>query len=38
LAKELLGVVIATASGDYRTKAAQLQQYDFTFWRRDISL
>ena len=38
LARELLDVVIDTASGDYRTKAAQLQQYDFMFWKRDISL
>jgi altronate hydrolase len=38
LAKELLDVVIDTASGDYRTKAAQLQQYDLTFWKRDTSL
>jgi len=38
LANELLDVVIGAASGDYRTKAAQLQQYDFTFWKRDISL
>ena len=38
LANELLDVVIDAASGDYRTKAAQLQQYDFMFWKRDISL
>ena len=38
LAKELLDVVIDTASGDYRAKASRSQQYDFMFWKRDISL
>lgn len=38
VANELLDLVIATAGGQYRAKADNLQQYDFQFWKRDISL
>jgi len=38
VAAGLLDQVIATASGQYTAKADRLQQYDFIFWKRDISL
>ena len=38
VATGLLDQVIATASGEYEAKADRLQQYDFIFWKRDISL
>ena len=38
VAAGLLDQVIATASGSYRAKADRLEQYDFIFWKRDISL
>ena len=38
VASELLDLVIDTASGKYTAKADRLGQYDFLFWKRDISL
>lgn len=38
VAGQLLDLVVATAGGGYQAKADRLQQYDFIFWRRDISL
>ncbi|NJO87483.1 MAG: UxaA family hydrolase, partial [Lewinella sp.] len=38
LGAELLQLLIATASGDYFTKAEQLGQNDFIPWKRGISL
>lgn len=38
VASELFDLVVATAGGKYRVKADRLQQYDFIFWKRDISL
>ncbi len=38
IAGRLLDLVVATAGGRYQTKADRLQQYDFMFWKRDISL
>ena len=38
VAADLLDMVVATAGGQYQTKAERLQQYDFMFWKRDISL
>lgn len=38
VASDLMDRVIETASGQYLTKADQLGQYDFIFWKRDISL
>jgi altronate hydrolase len=38
VAKGLFGMVVATAGGNYKCKADRLQQYDFLFWKRDISL
>ena len=38
VAGQLLDLVVATAGGQYQAKADRLQQYDFIFWRRDISL
>jgi altronate hydrolase len=38
VASGLLDRVIATASGQYQARADRLQQYDFIFWKRDISL
>ena len=38
IATGLLNMVIATAGGKYTAKADRLQQYDFIFWKRDISL
>jgi altronate hydrolase len=38
IATQLLNMVIATAGGQYQAKADRLQQYDFMFWKRDISL
>lgn len=38
VAARLLDLVVATAGGQYQAKADRLQQYDFIFWRRDISL
>ncbi|MBK4734339.1 UxaA family hydrolase [Noviherbaspirillum pedocola] len=38
VADGLLDMVIDTASGTYQAKADRLQQYDFIFWKRDISL
>tara|TARA_B100000989_G_scaffold273288_1_gene231328 strand:- start:819 stop:2444 length:1626 start_codon:yes stop_codon:yes gene_type:complete len=35
---ELLEYIIAVASGEKKTKAAQLEQYDFIPWKQDISL
>jgi len=38
VAAGLLDMVVATAGGQYAAKADRLQQYDFLFWKRDISL
>lgn len=38
IAEQLLEKVIATASGEYIVKADQLEQYDFLFWKREVSL
>jgi altronate hydrolase len=38
IADRLLDLVVATAGGRYQVKADRLQQYDFMFWKRDISL
>jgi len=38
VAGDLLDLVVSTASGSYRAKADRLEQYDFIFWKRDISL
>jgi len=38
LADDLLGLIQKTAAGQYQSKAERLQQYDFLFWKRDISL
>lgn len=38
VADQLLELVVATAGGQYQAKADRLQQYDFLFWKRDISL
>lgn len=38
LADDLLGLIQKTAAGEYQSKAERLQQYDFLFWKRDISL
>jgi altronate hydrolase len=38
VATGLFEMVVATASGQYQAKADRLQQYDFIFWKRDISL
>ena len=38
VAKGLFEMVVATAGGQYKCKADRLQQYDFIFWKRDISL
>jgi altronate hydrolase len=38
VANGLFDMVVATASGQYKCKADRLQQYDFIFWKRDISL
>ncbi len=38
VAGQLLDLVVATAGGHYAAKADRLQQYDFIFWKRDISL
>ncbi|WP_343632111.1 altronate dehydratase family protein [Roseateles sp.] len=38
VAGSLLDMVVATAGGQYQAKADRLQQYDFLFWKRDISL
>ncbi|MFZ5971990.1 MAG: UxaA family hydrolase [Bacteroidota bacterium] len=36
--EELLDLIIRVASGEYKTKAMQLQQYDFIPWKRGVSL
>lgn len=38
VARGLFDMVVATAGGKYQCKADRLQQYDFIFWKRDISL
>jgi altronate hydrolase len=38
VARGLFDLVVATAGGAYQCKADRLQQYDFIFWKRDISL
>jgi altronate hydrolase len=38
LAEQLLALVQQTASGRHQAKAERLRQYDFLFWKRDISL
>ncbi|WP_283149211.1 UxaA family hydrolase [Silvimonas soli] len=38
VATDLFEMVVATAGGQYKAKADRLQQYDFIFWKRDISL
>lgn len=38
VAEDLLELVIKTASRDYIVKADQLEQYDFIFWKREVSL
>ncbi|MFC5547029.1 UxaA family hydrolase [Massilia aerilata] len=38
VAQGLFDMVVDTASGKYTCKADRLQQYDFIFWKRDISL
>jgi len=38
IADQLLHMVVDTAGGQYQTKADRLQQYDFIFWKRDVSL
>ncbi|WP_392558209.1 UxaA family hydrolase [Orbus mooreae] len=38
IADQLLEKVILTASGDYTVKADELEQYDFLFWKREVSL
>lgn len=38
VAEDLFKLVVQTAAGQYRVKADRLQQYDFIFWKRDISL
>jgi len=38
VAEGLFEMVVATAGGKYAAKADRLQQYDFIFWKRDISL
>ncbi len=38
VAADLLDLVAATAGGEYKVKADRLEQYDFIFWKRDISL
>jgi altronate hydrolase len=38
VARGLFDMVVATAGGQYKCKADRLQQYDFIFWKRDISL
>ncbi|KPC55199.1 UxaA family hydrolase [Amantichitinum ursilacus] len=38
VAEGLFEMVLQTAGGRYRAKADRLQQYDFIFWKRDISL
>jgi len=36
--REILKLVVRTASGDYRCKAEVLDQNDFIPWRRGISI
>jgi len=38
LAAQLLALVQQTAGGQYPARAERLRQYDFLFWKRDISL
>ncbi|WP_392562678.1 altronate dehydratase family protein [Orbus sturtevantii] len=38
LADDLLELVIKTASHDYIVKSDRLEQYDFIFWKREVSL
>lgn len=38
VARGLFDLVVDTAGGKYTCKADRLQQYDFIFWKRDISL
>jgi len=38
VARGLFDMVVDTAGGKYKCKADRLQQYDFIFWKRDISL
>lgn len=38
IADQLLEKVIQTASHDYIVKADRLEQYDFIFWKREVSL
>lgn len=38
VAEQLLERVIETASHEYIVKADRLEQYDFLFWKRDVSL
>ena len=38
VAQGLFDMVVDTAGGKYTCKADRLQQYDFIFWKRDISL
>ena len=38
ISEQLLEKVIAAASRDYIVKADRLEQYDFLFWKRDVSL
>jgi altronate hydrolase len=38
VATGLFEMVVDTAGGKYKCKADRLQQYDFIFWKRDISL
>ncbi|WP_434777422.1 UxaA family hydrolase [Neisseria sp. Ec49-e6-T10] len=38
VAEQLLEKVIATASGEYIVQADRLEQYDFLFWKRNVSL
>jgi altronate hydrolase len=38
VARGLFDMVVDTAGGKYQCKADRLQQYDFIFWKRDISL
>lgn len=38
IAEQLLEKVILTASGEYTVKADELEQYDFLFWKREVSL
>ncbi|RKS87795.1 altronate hydrolase [Orbus hercynius] len=38
VAEDLLDLVIKTASHDYLVKSDHLEQYDFIFWKREVSL